>query len=133
MDIAEVEKVYVNRLIQLEDPGSQCDYLMMLGFEIPSEENLREDVNRIGGCKTAIWLKAGQKDGRVAFTGDSDSLLVRGILMILSEMYNGRMTDEVRGHPPGFLDYVSEEVIYPEIKHNGILKCYQRLAALSLN
>ncbi len=51
----------------------------------------------------------------------------------MDKMYNLQYIQDVKGHPPEFPDYISDEVIYPEIKQNGILKCYQRLAALSLN
>lgn len=128
MEIAEIEKKYVDDLTELEDAGSQCDYLMMLGMQRAQNADIRSEQFRIGGCKTAIWIKKENSNGILKFTGDSDSLLVRGILTILWEMYNGKDLQEIQNHVPGFLEYVSDEVIYPEIKHNGILKCYQRLA-----
>lgn len=133
MGIAEVEEAYIDNLRQLEDPGAQCDYLMTLGMGFRGDEDIRTGQYRIGGCKTAIWLKAGRNQGMVGFTGDSDSLLVKGVLFILGQMYDSRSIQEVKGHPPVFADYISDKVIYPEIKQNGILKCYQRLAALCLN
>lgn len=133
MEIAEVERNYIDNLDRLDDAGSQCDYLMMLGLQDRVREDVKKDCYRIGGCKTAIWIKTEIKDGKVCFIGDSDSLLVRGILAILSTLYNERLPQEVGNHPPSFLNYISDEVIYPEIKQNGILKCYKRLAALSIN
>lgn len=133
MRIAEIEKEFVDNLRQLDDASSQCDYLMMLGMEFIGDENIRKKQYRIGGCKTAIWINVEEADGIVAFTGDSDSLLVRGVLEILRKMYNNQYLKDVRMHSPVFLVYISDEVIYPEIKQNGILKCYQRLATLSIN
>lgn len=131
MSIAEMEKTYIDDLLLLDDAGSQCEYLMIAGMQRQADEGLRTDSNRIGGCKTAIWLKAWCGADGVHVSGDSDSLLVNGVLSILEHLYAGRSVLEVQAHPPGFLEYISDDVLYPEIKNHGILKCYQRLAALN--
>ena len=86
-DICRAEKKYIDSLLRLQDPGAQCEYLLMLGMEKPLLDSLRVDRYRIGGCRTAIWLRAEDRDGMVHFYSDSDSLLVRGVLSILEELY----------------------------------------------
>lgn len=131
MSIEEAEKTYIEDFRLLDDAGSQCEYLMIAGMQRPADESVRTDGNRIGGCKTAIWMKAWSGADGVHFSGDSDSLLVNGVLSILEKLYAGRSVREVQAHPPEFLEYISDDVLYPEIKNHGILKCYQRLAALN--
>ncbi len=126
----EVERKYINDLTLLEDAASQCEYLLMLGMREASCEEIRRDCYRIGGCKTAIWLKAWMEAGTIRLIYDSDSLLVKGVLAILKDMYTGSTPQEVAAYSYSFLDYISDEVIYPEIRHNGIRTCFQRLAAL---
>lgn len=130
MEVAEREKKYREELALLEDAASQCEYLMVLGMQKPQHEELKRRAYRIEGCKTAIWLKVWCDKGRVHIRGDSDSLLVRGVLAILEELYEGERPEAVRAHPPEFPADISDEVIYPEIKKNGIFTCYQRLATL---
>lgn len=130
MSIEEMEKKYIEDLVLLDDAGSQCEYLMMAGMRRPAVDQIRKDCYRIGGCKTAIWVKAWCTRDGIRFDADSDSLLVKGLLDILDHMYTGKQPQQVQAHPPEFLNYISDDVIYPEIKHNGIWKCYQRLAAL---
>ena len=102
----------------------------MLGMEKPLLDSLRVDRYRIGGCRTAIWLRAEDRDGMVHFYSDSDSLLVRGVLSILEELYQARTPEIIKSHPMRFLNYISDDVIYPEIKENGLSKCYQILARM---
>ena len=128
MDMFQAEAKHIDNLIQLQDPGSQCEYLLMLGMEKLPLDSLRGDRYRIGGCRTAIWVRAEKQDGRVHFSSDSDSLLVRGVLSILEELYQGRTPEAIKSHPMKFLDYISDDVIYPEIKENGLSKCYGLLA-----
>ncbi|MCD7991804.1 MAG: hypothetical protein LUK37_08530, partial [Clostridia bacterium] len=49
-------------------------------------------------------------------------------LSILEELYEGKTPEAIKAHPMRFLDYISDDVIYSEIKENGLLKCYQILA-----
>lgn len=48
-DICRAEKKYIDSLFRLQDPGSQCEYLLMLGMEKPPLDSLRADRYRIGG------------------------------------------------------------------------------------
>ena len=41
-------KKYIDSLLRLQDPGSQCEYLLMLGMEKPPLDSLRADQYRIG-------------------------------------------------------------------------------------
>lgn len=130
MGIEEKEKRYIGELKLLDDAGSQCEYLMFLGMQQHGDERLRQKQYRIEGCKTAIWMKAWCDAGRVHFAADSDSLLVKGVLAIMRDLYEEESPGLVQEHPPEFLEAISADVIYPEVRRNGIAGCYQRLAAL---
>ena len=111
----------------LGDSFSQCDYLMTLGMSKPSVPQIRIDQYRIGGCKTAIWIRIGRSDQTVLFETDSDSLLVKGVLSLFDELYAGATAEEICKCPPLFLEHISEDVIYREIKTNGLQKCYLKI------
>ena len=128
MEIKQIKEKYQKALELLGDPGSQCDYLMELGFGKPPQEAVKKDCFRIAGCKAAIWLKMREEDGTVYFQSESDSILIRGILRIFEEMYQGRSRQEIKACPPDFLNQVSGDVLYPEIKENGIARFYGKLA-----
>ncbi|MCD7993359.1 MAG: SufE family protein, partial [Clostridia bacterium] len=57
-DMAQTEKKHIDIFLQLQDPISQCEYLLMLGMKKPALDSLREERYRIGGCRTAIWIRA---------------------------------------------------------------------------
>ena len=111
----------------LGDSFSQCDYLMTLGMSKPSIPQIRTDQYRIGGCKTAIWIRIGRSDQTVLFETDSDSLLVKGVLSLFDELDAGATAEEICKCPPLFLEHISEDVIYREIKTNGLQKCYLKI------
>lgn len=129
-NIDKIQQKYTDIFSVLGDAGSQCEYLIKLGLGKNTAEALRTDQNRVGGCRTAIWIRAERKGGYIQFTWDSDSLLVRGILAIFEEIYSGSSPAEAASHPPIFLKHVSDYVIYPEIKNNGLLRCYEILRSV---
>lgn len=123
MNCKEKQEEYIALFTKLADPGSQCDYLMSLGITLVNLNNIRQDEYKIKGCKTSIWLNIND----TLFSADSDSLLVKGILKIMENLYSGALIRDIKECPPIFLNYVSDDVIYPEIKNNGIKKCYETL------
>lgn len=128
MESGQINQRYAEIFRKLADPASQCDYLLELGIEKPGAEEIRQEKFKIPGCKTAIWLKQWEQEGRARLLGESDSLLVRGVLAVFEEMYRDRSREEIRLCPPEFLDFVSDQVIYPEIRQNGLAECYRRLS-----
>lgn len=123
--IREVEDKYILRLSEMKDPLEQFDYLMSLGMKMGRLVSVETDGYRIPGCRTAIWVRL---DGR-RIEASSDSVLVLGMLWILREMYDGRPLDEVVANPVRFPDHISEYVVYPEIRKNGIAKYYRMISS----
>lgn len=126
----EKQRQIIHQLRQLPDPDSQCVYLMMLAMEHPCRLPVKKPAFRIGGCETAIWWRAWKEGNKVLVSGDSDSLLVRGVLVLFEAVYNRAKPEEAAVCPPELLQEISDFVIYPEVKQNGLLKCYQTVISL---
>ena len=119
MSIRDVENLHICRLREM-DELAQFDYLVNLGVAFGRNSEIEKNENRIKGCKTAIWLNM---DGR-KISVSSDSLVVSGLLSILTEMYDGEQEETIRANPIKFLDIISNQVVYPEIRENGIKKLF---------
>jgi cysteine desulfuration protein SufE len=62
----------------------------------PLTEAERVDANKVRGCASQVWLITQRRDdGRLAFRGDSDAHIVRGLIAILFRLYSGRTPDEI--------------------------------------
>ena len=58
----------------------------------------RSDANKVRGCASQVWLVTERgPDGRLAFRGDSDAHIVRGLIAILLKLYSGRTPTEILG------------------------------------
>ena len=48
---------------------------------MPEEEKI--DRNKIDGCQSTVWFTCSFEDGKLWLKGDSDALLVKGIVALL--------------------------------------------------
>ncbi|MEP0153207.1 SufE family protein [Pseudophaeobacter sp.] len=61
----------------------------------PLEEALKVPATKVDGCASQVWLHPTISDGRFHFDGESDALIVRGLISVLRSLYNGLTLAEV--------------------------------------
>ena len=61
----------------------------------PLEEALKVPATKVDGCASQVWLVPKIEDGVFSFRGDSDAMIVRGLIATLAALYNGRPVEEV--------------------------------------
>jgi cysteine desulfuration protein SufE len=83
----------------LEDWEERYRYVIDLGRTLePLSDEEHSDANKVRGCASQVWLvREDGSDGRLAFRGDSDAHIVRGLIAILLRLYSGRDPDEILG------------------------------------
>lgn len=64
-------------------------YIIELGAKLPeSSESLHQPENVISGCQSQVWIKmTPQSDGTLAFEGDSDAAIVKGLIAVVFSLY----------------------------------------------
>ena len=61
----------------------------------PLDDALRSPVTKVDGCASQVWLVPRIEDDRLYFDGDSDAMIVRGLIALLRLLYSGRTQAEV--------------------------------------
>ena len=81
----------------LGDWEERYRYVIDLGRSLePLSEDERNDVNKVRGCASQVWLvRRADANRRLGFRGDSDAHIVRGLIAILLRLYSGRTADEI--------------------------------------
>ena len=75
-------------------------YIIELGKNFPSlNEEEKNNDNKVDGCASQVWLiikkeKIGDKI-ILKFRGDSDALLVKGLVVILFSIFSEKSPDEI--------------------------------------
>lgn len=66
-------------------------YLIELGKILPfKNKNIRNKKNIIYGCQSNIWLKIKIKNNIIKLNGDSNSYIIKGILLIIIIILNNK-------------------------------------------
>ena len=50
----------------------------------------------MSGCLAQVWIKFDTKNGKNYFDGDSDALIVKGLVKIITEALSGLTNDEIK-------------------------------------
>lgn len=61
----------------------------------PLADALKVPATKVDGCASQVWLHPRIEDGRFHFDGDSDAMIVRGLIAVLRALYNGLTPSEV--------------------------------------
>ncbi len=86
----------------LDDWEDRYRYLIEIGRELPPlESRAKVEANKVRGCASQVWLltdvKAPVNGGGpvLHFKGDSDALIVRGLIAVLFAMFDGRDVEDI--------------------------------------
>ena len=61
----------------------------------PLEDALKVPATKVHGCASQVWLHPVIENDVFRFDGDSDALIVRGLIAVLRMLYNGVPVGEV--------------------------------------
>jgi cysteine desulfuration protein SufE len=96
-----------DRFLQFNDWEDRYKELIKLGRTLPAyPEDKRDEKYKVKGCQSQVWLYPELKEGRVYFYGDSDAVLVKGIVGLLLNVYSDATPDEILTTKPEFLKEV---------------------------
>lgn len=86
----------------LDDWEDRYRYLIEIGRELPPlESRAKVEANKVRGCASQVWLLtdiAAPVNGGgpvLNFKGDSDALIVRGLIAVLFAMFDGRSAEDI--------------------------------------
>ncbi len=116
---------------ELEDWEERYGFLLDLGRELPplSPEHQIE-ANKVSGCMSTVWLamdpvpnSTPQTDEPITIHADSDSLIVKGLIVILLSLYQGKSPPEAIAVDPAefFSTLGSEPALKPQSSQRAVL------------
>ena len=80
----------------LDDWEERYRHVIEMGKAMPPlDEAFKVPALKVQGCASQVWLRPLVEDGRFDFQGESDALIVRGLVAILHALYAGLTLDEV--------------------------------------
>ena len=80
----------------LEDWEDRYRYVIEQGKAMdPLADALKVPATKVDGCASQVWLHPQVDGGVLHFDGESDAMIVNGLIAVLRRLYNGLTLEEV--------------------------------------
>jgi cysteine desulfuration protein SufE len=95
----------VERLRFIEDPQERLQAIMSRGRKWPAPAPAQlTDAYRVRGCQSRVWLVSAVEEGKCHFRMECDAPMVKGLVALLCELYEGATPAEVRDFEPSLVE-----------------------------
>lgn len=113
----------------LEDWEDRYRYVIEKGKAMePLEEALKVPATRVHGCASQVWLHPQIDGGQFRFDGESDAMIVNGLIAVLRALYNDLPVAQVGGvDAPGELARLGLNDHLSAQRSNGLKSMIQRI------
>jgi len=116
-----IQSKIIAEFAELEDWMDKYSYLIDLGKDMkPFDEQKRINQNLIEGCQSRVWLHASYKDGKIFFEGDSDAILTKGLVSLITRIYNDQAADDIINSQPDFIQQIGLSEHLSPTRSNGL-------------
>lgn len=120
MTIDQTQTEIVEEFSAFDDWMDKYSFLIELGNALePYPDQYRMDQNLIEGCQSKVWLNAELNDGKVVFEGDSDAIIVKGIVALLIRVLSGHTPDEILNSELVFVEQIGLKEHLSPTRSNG--------------
>jgi cysteine desulfuration protein SufE len=133
MSIAETEKQIVEDFGLFDEWADKYQYIIEIGQQLPElDEKYKIDENKIRGCQSSVWLNAYEKEGKIYFEADSDSVFVKGEIALLIKVLNGRKAEEIVDAELKFIDAIGLRQHIAVTRANGLASMIKQMKLFAL-
>lgn len=81
----------------LDDWEDKYRYIIDLGNKLePLDEKYKTDEWKVRGCTSQVWLKPDIQNNIISFKGDSDAIIVKGIIAIVLTIFSNKSAQEIK-------------------------------------
>jgi len=128
MTILETQQEIIDEFSVFEDWMDRYSLIIDYGNQLPSfPEDQRTEQNLIDGCQSKVWLTAHIEDGNIIFQGDSDALLVKGIVALLIRVFSGHSAQEIVDAQLTFIDAIHLSEHLSPTRNNGLVSMLKQM------
>lgn len=128
MTINEIQDEIIEEFSAFDDWMDKYALLIDLGNSLaPLDEKYKTESNLTEGCQSRVWLHAEYKDGLIYFQGESDAVIVKGIVSLLIKIISGHTADEILNTDLYFIDVIGLKEHLSPTRSNGLVAMVKQM------
>jgi cysteine desulfuration protein SufE len=131
--IDEIQNQIIDAFSVFDDWMDKYSLLIEMGNELPAlDANYKTPNNLIEGCQSRVWLQADWMNGKVVYQGDSDAVIVKGIVSLLIRILSGHTPDEILSADLYFIEAIGLKEHLSPTRSNGLLAMLKQMKLYAL-
>ena len=124
----EVQQEIIQEFGMFDDWMDKYGYLIELGNSLPGlSPSEKIDEYLIRGCQSRVWLVPELTDGKLLFRGESDAIIVKGLVSLLLRVASGRTPGELVENEMHFIDDLGLRQHLSPTRSNGLLAMMKQI------
>lgn len=128
MTIEKIQQEIVEEFSVYEDWMDKYSYLIELGNDLKElDPKLKNEQHLIKGCQSRVWLVPEFKDGKIYFQGESDAVIVKGLVALLLRVVSGRTPQELMESDLHFVDDIGLKQHLSPTRSNGLVAMIKQI------
>lgn len=133
MTINEIQDQIIDDFSSVDDWMDKYQMLIELGNSLePLDEKYKTPQNLIEGCQSRVWLQADYRDGLIHLTGESDAVIVKGIVSLLIQVLSDHTPDEILQSELYFIDRIGLKEHLSPTRSNGLVSMVKQIRLYAL-
>ena len=133
MTINEIQNEIIEEFSQFDDWMDKYVLLIDLGNTLQSlDDKYKIPQNIIEGCQSRVWLNANLVEGKVIYEGESDAVLVKGIVSMLIQVLSGNTPEEILDTDLYFIEKIGLREHLSPTRSNGLLAMVKQMKLYAL-
>lgn len=128
MSINELQDNIIDEFSAFDDWMDKYALLIDLGNSLPPlDERYKTESNLIEGCQSRVWLQADFADGKIHFQGESDAVIVKGIVSLLIQVLSDHTPQEILDADLYFIEKVGLKEHLSPTRSNGLVAMVKQM------
>lgn len=119
--ILQIEQDLTDDFSMFETWEEKYEYLIDLGKKLaPLDSAFKTEEYKIKGCQSSVWIHSTYKNGLVYFEGDSDAVIVKGLVSLMIMVLSGQSPQDIVDAPLEFLNTTGLSSHLAQTRSNGL-------------
>lgn len=126
--IKKLQDEIIEDFAALDDWMDRYALLIDLGGELaPLPETDKTPTNLIEGCQSRVWITASYDGERVHYRGESDALIVKGIVSLLLRVLDNQRPEDIINSELYFIKEIGLSEHLSPTRSNGLVAMLRQM------
>lgn len=128
MTINQIQDEIIEDFSALDDWMDRYALIIEMGNSLPAmAEKHKTQTNIIEGCQSRVWITAEMREGKVHFEGESDAIIVRGIVSMLLRVLNDQPAQAIVDADLYFIKEIGLQEHLSPTRSNGLVSMLRQM------